>query len=170
MKTTEVQTLSLPQGKVLTITTDASGKGAVTQLNNSAGGPNTVSPVQIPVSSTQTFGPFNMPTRWLLSCVHANMDYAVSDPDLSTVSEKLFSVSYTPTAVGAQGVSVQTVAVPGVQATDKVAAVSGPATGNNTAICGARVSGANQIDVAFTNPTAGALTPAAGTFSFFVVR
>jgi hypothetical protein len=48
--------------------------------------------------------------------------------------------------------------------------VTGPGTGNASALVGARVNTSGQLVLVFENTTAGSLTPAAGTYRVFVVR
>lgn len=48
--------------------------------------------------------------------------------------------------------------------------VTGPGTGNASALVGARINTSGQLVLVFENTTAGALTPAAGTHRVFVVR
>ncbi len=78
-------------------------------------------------------------------------------------------VSWTPSAVSTITAPAQTVTVPGVQAGDWVF-VCPPAQTAGVTIGSAFVSAANTVSVQFVNPTAGSVTPAAGTHKFFVVR
>ena len=77
----------------------------------------------------------------------------------------------TPGSVGAANASgtAQTFNVTGVQAGDLIF-VSPAATGNATTVGDAFVSAAGQITIGFNNPTAGALTPGAGTYLILVLR
>lgn len=79
---------------------------------------------------------------------------------------KKFSQTITPGAVGAANVSgtVQAFAVAGLLTTDTVVVNPAP-TGNATTVGAAYVSGVNQITIHFNNPTAGGLTPGAGTYN-----
>lgn len=82
---------------------------------------------------------------------------------------EVYAPSLTPASVGAATVAEQTFTVTGLTTADKVI-VNGPALGNATGIAGARVSAADTLAVRFVNPTAGALTPAAGTYSVIAFR
>lgn len=80
----------------------------------------------------------------------------------------------TPTSVAAavcaeQAAITLPLGSPALRTTDLVF-VMGVATGNATALASARVASATTIALTYCNPTAGALTPAAGVFSVFVVR
>jgi len=78
-------------------------------------------------------------------------------------------VSWTPSAVSTVTAPAQTVTVPGVKTTDWVF-VSPPGQTAGVTIGSARVSADDTVSVQFVNPTAGSVTPAAGTHKFFVVR
>lgn len=56
-----------------------------------------------------------------------------------------------------------------LRSTDTVS-VTGPGSGNNIAVGGARVNTTGQVVIQFINPTAGALTHAAGVFKFVITR
>lgn len=79
------------------------------------------------------------------------------------------SQTVTPTSVGAATVSVQTATVTGALAGDLVI-VNPAATGNATAVGAAYVSAANTVSIQYINPTAGSLTPGAGTYKFIIIR
>jgi hypothetical protein len=81
-----------------------------------------------------------------------------------------FVVAVTPASVGAAATAEQTVSVTGILSTDLVEVVQQPARTNSTAAVGARASAANQISVTYVNPTAGALTPPSGNYTFLVFR
>lgn len=81
----------------------------------------------------------------------------------------IYSQTITPASVGAATVAEQTFTVTGLATTDKVF-VNHAAFGNATGIAGVRVSAANTLAVSFVNPTAGALTPAAGTWKIIALR
>ena len=51
-----------------------------------------------------------------------------------------------------------------------VVTVSGPGSGNNVAVGGARINATGQLVIQFINPTAGALTHAGGSFVIHVRR
>lgn len=76
-------------------------------------------------------------------------------------------VDWTPVAVAANSVVEQTVTVPGARP-DMAIFVTPP--GTTAGIGSARVSAKDTVAVQFINPTAGSLTPPAGTYKFFGVR
>lgn len=80
-----------------------------------------------------------------------------------------FSQTITPASVGAAVAAEQTFTVTGLAVGDSVI-VNPAATGNATAVAGARVSAANTLAIQFVNPTAGALTPGAGTYTILAFR
>lgn len=79
------------------------------------------------------------------------------------------ALSLTPAQVNAQTAAEQNFTVAGLVTTDLVIPMSNN-TGNNTALVTARVSAADTLTCKFTNPTAGNLTPGAGTYNFLVIR
>lgn len=81
----------------------------------------------------------------------------------------LVALSLTPAEVAAATVAEQNVTVAGLTTSDLVF-VGNYTPGNATALAGARVSAANTLTLRFVNPTAGALTPGAGTYNFLVIR
>ncbi len=82
--------------------------------------------------------------------------------------QAVLTVSLTPASVGAATSAEQTFTVSGLAVGDFVS-VNG-STGNASAIAGARVSAANTLAIRFINPTAGALTPGAGSYLVYVAR
>lgn len=80
-----------------------------------------------------------------------------------------YAPSLTPASVSAALVAEQTFTVNGLT-TDDLVFVNPPAIGNATGIAGARVSAANTLAIRFVNPTAGALTPTAGTYTVLAFR
>lgn len=82
---------------------------------------------------------------------------------------KVYSAALTPTSVGAATVAEQTFTVTGLTTADKVI-VNNPSISNAVGIAGARVSAADTLALRFVNPTAGSLTPTAGTFTIIAVR
>lgn len=74
----------------------------------------------------------------------------------------VYSQTITPASVAAAVCAEQTFTVTGLTTADKVL-YNPPATGNATSAAQARVSAANTLAVMYCNPTAGALTPGAGT-------
>ena len=82
--------------------------------------------------------------------------------------QAVLTVSLTPASVAAATSAEQTFTVSGLAVGDFVS-VNG-STGNASAIAGVRVSAANTLAIRFINPTAGALTPAAGNYLVYVAR
>lgn len=83
-----------------------------------------------------------------------------------------FAVTLTPAATAAASAVEQAFTlsgVPALLATD-VVDVTGPGSGNNVCLAGARVNATGQLVLQFANPTAGALTHAAGLFRVCVTR
>lgn len=80
----------------------------------------------------------------------------------------LVSVSLTPASVAAATSAYQNLTLPGVMTGDQVIPVTDPIT-NSVALTAARVASANTVSLQFTNPTAGALSPTAGTYVFLVI-
>lgn len=81
----------------------------------------------------------------------------------------VYSQTITPASVAAATAVEQTFTVTGLTTADKVIVNPAP-TGNSTMVGAARVSAANTIAIQFSNPTAGALTPGAGTYSIIAIR
>jgi hypothetical protein len=104
---------------------------------------------------------------------HPDYRYHVNDPDVAnqlqggvavgqssptTITNiRVYSQTITPSAVGAATVSTQTF-------------VNNAAISNATGIVGVRVSAANTLEIKFVNPTAGSLTPTAGTWTIIAIR
>ena len=80
-----------------------------------------------------------------------------------------YTQTITPAAVASAVAAEQTFTVTGLTTADTVV-VNPVATGNATAVASARVSAANTLAVTFINPTAGALTPAAGSWKILAFR
>lgn len=81
-----------------------------------------------------------------------------------------FTVSVTPASVTAASTAEQAVTVNGVQTGDLIMLVNYPARTNSTAPTGCRISANNTVQVQYVNPTAGALTPPSGNYTFLVLR
>ena len=81
----------------------------------------------------------------------------------------IISLPVVPVAVAAATVAEQSFTLAGLLVTDAVY-VSKPSVGNALGIVNARVSAANTLTVAYVNPTAAALTPAAETYQVIVNR
>lgn len=79
------------------------------------------------------------------------------------IGKENYAAALTPAAVAAATSAEQTFAVAGLLTTDRVV-VNGPAPTAGTGIVGVRVSAADTLAITFANFTAGALTPAAGTY------
>ena len=81
------------------------------------------------------------------------------------------SVSLTPAAVATVVVAEQDFTVNGLMAGDIVSDFHlDAAIDTVTSAVSARVSAANTLSVLFNNPTAGEVTPTAGTFKFILSR
>ena len=80
-----------------------------------------------------------------------------------------YSQTITPTAVAAATAAEQTFTVTGLTTADTIM-INHASTGNATAIGSVRVSAANTMAVQFVNPTAGSLTPGAGTWKILAFR
>lgn len=81
----------------------------------------------------------------------------------------LLSLSLTPASVATIVAAKQTFTVAGLNVGDQVVILSNPIT-NAVALVQAEVSAANTLRCMFVNPTAGALTPTAGTYTFLVIK
>lgn len=81
----------------------------------------------------------------------------------------VYSQTITPAEVAAITAAEQTFTVTGLTTDDKVI-INPAATGNSTLVGAARVSATNTIAIQFVNPTAGALTPGAGTYKVIAIR
>lgn len=84
-------------------------------------------------------------------------------------SISVITQSITPAEVATIVAPAQTFTVPGLKTTDAVF-VNPPAQTAGVAITNAYVSAADTLSIQFVNPTAGALTPAAGTHIITVIR
>lgn len=82
---------------------------------------------------------------------------------------RVYSQTITPASVASAVVAEQTFTVTGLTTADKVI-VNAAAIANATGIAGVRVSAADTLAVRFVNPTAGALTPTAGTWAIIAFR
>ncbi len=82
-----------------------------------------------------------------------------------------FAISLTPSAVSATTAPVQNYAATGIGllATDTVV-VTPPSATAGVAAASAWVSAADQLSIQWVNPTAGSLTPPAGTYLVTVFR
>lgn len=80
----------------------------------------------------------------------------------------VYTPSLAPSSVAAQTTAEQAFTVNGLAVGDKVI-VNGPTPTAGTGIVNARVSAANTLAITFANVTAGALTPAAGTYTVIAI-
>jgi hypothetical protein len=100
-------------------------------------------------------------------------DFSAQQIRMSAVSTpaagSLLSLSLTPASVATVVAAKQTFTVPGLKLGDQVAVLSNPIV-NAVALVQAEVSAADTLRCTFVNPTAGALTPTAGTYSFLVIK
>lgn len=87
----------------------------------------------------------------------------------SAKQSSIVSLSLTPAAVAAATVAGQTLTVPGIETTDLVKLIDCPMT-NAVSPTVVTASAANTVTVYYVNPTAGALTPGAGTYRFLVIK
>lgn len=84
-----------------------------------------------------------------------------------------FNVALTPAATAAASAVEQAFSMPAGTPTLKagdVVDITGPGSGNNVCLVGARVNATGQLVIQFANPTAGSLTHAAGTFGVVITR
>lgn len=81
----------------------------------------------------------------------------------------VYSQTITPASVATATVAEQTFTVTGLTTADKVFVNAG-AISNAVSIGNVRVSAADTLAVQFCNPTAGALTPTAGTWKIVALR
>lgn len=125
------------------------------------------SPTAMAAGTSRDFGPLASETIYTLD--GADFSFTRQTPSIPANLE-VIEATLTPASVSANTSAEQTFTVTGVDADDKVAAVSSPNLGNATYIGGCRVSAANQVAIRFGNPTAGALTPASGTYKFLIAR
>ncbi len=79
------------------------------------------------------------------------------------------SLSLTPASVASATIASQNLTVPGVEVGDIIVAVQTPIT-NATGIVDCSCATAGTVAVRFINPTAGALTPTSGTYTFLVIK
>lgn len=87
----------------------------------------------------------------------------------NVASISVIDVSLTPAEVATIVAPAQTFTVPGLKTTDAVM-VNPPSQTAGVAIANCCVSAADTLSIQFVNPTAGALTPAAGTHRVTVFR
>ena len=94
----------------------------------------------------------------------------VTLPEVTSVAAgSRISITLTPASVAAATAAKQTLTVAGLRVGDAVIPLANPIT-NAVALANAEVSAANTLRLMFVNPTAGALVPTTGTYSFLVIR
>lgn len=79
------------------------------------------------------------------------------------------TVSLTPASVGIATVADQNVTIAGVEVGDIIIPVQDPIT-NAVALTKAKCTTAGTVALTFVNPTAGALTPTAGNYTFLIIK
>lgn len=79
------------------------------------------------------------------------------------------SVSLTPASVAAATAAYQNLTVTGLKAGTAIVPLTDPIA-NSTALVSARCTTDNTLALQFVNPTAGPLTPTAGTYTFLLVK
>lgn len=90
-------------------------------------------------------------------------------PNTFATQIKVYTQTITPASVAANLCAEQTFTVTGLTTSDKIA-YNPAATGNATSAGQVRVSAADTLAVTYCNPTAGALTPGAGTAEIVAIR
>jgi len=73
----QTTTVSLPATHVLSVTADADGEGFVTRLGDTPG-EEPQGRTSVTASSTDTFGPFTVTTRFSIECVGVGVSYSES--------------------------------------------------------------------------------------------
>jgi hypothetical protein len=82
-----------------------------------------------------------------------------------------FPVTLTPAIVATISSPEQSFTVPGVSlATDMIVGIEPPSNVNGVAVVYGRITADNTVAIKFVNPTAGGVTPAAGQYTFSVLR
>lgn len=99
----------------------------------------------------------------------ASMAVRLMTPENAVAKGGLLGLSLTPVQINAALCAEQNFTVAGLKTSDRVI-VADYNTGNATGLVGARVSAANTLTLRFVNPTAGNLTPGAGTYYFEIIR
>lgn len=87
----------------------------------------------------------------------------------SVAGGSLVALTLTPASVGIATVAKQSLSVAGLVVGDSVIPLANPIT-NAVALTGADVIAPGLLRLTFTNPTAGALVPTAGTYTFLVIK
>ena len=102
---------------------------------------------------------------------HENLSVSqlVMTPSAVARGASLVSLSLTPASVATVTSPTQNVTIPCVVPGDVIVPAGDPIT-NAVALTSARVASANTVALRFVNPTAGALTPTAGVYTFLVIK
>ena len=87
----------------------------------------------------------------------------------NTYGSYIISASLTPAEVATITAAEQTFTIPNLKVGDFVI-VNPPSITTGVTLATARVSAANTLAITFVNPTAGGLTPPAGTYVITVLR
>jgi hypothetical protein len=88
----------------------------------------------------------------------------------NVASISVIDVSLTPAEVATITAPAQTFTVPGLLTTDAVLSVNPPGQTAGATIGSAYVSAADTLSIQFVNPTAGGVTPNAGTHRVTIAR
>lgn len=88
----------------------------------------------------------------------------------NVASLSVIDISLTPAQVNTITAPAQTFTVPGLLTTDAIVSINPPGQQAGAAICNAYVSAADTLSIQFVNPTAGNVTPTAGTHRITVAR
>ena len=130
---------------------------------------NTLREAGFPDSYLATLGtPADVVAAVLTSMIDDGMP-PVGAAGTSITQIRVYSQSVTPASVSPATAAEQTFTVTGLTTADKVF-MNPAATGNATGVCSCRVTASNTIGITFVNPTAGSLTPGAGTYTFVAIR
>ena len=117
------------------------------------------------------FLPFGAPVVGENGLIEAGSDWELFFRDVveRTLFQEVFTESLTPASVAANTVAEQQFTVTGAR-TDMAFSVTPPSITAGVGPITCRASADNTVQVAFVNPTAGALTPPAGSYEFLAVR
>lgn len=104
------------------------------------------------------------------SCNQLTIGAGKGIPAVGAGPSSLISATLTPASVAAATTAAQTgFTVPGIDASDVVILVRDPIS-NSTAVEKVVPTAKDTVTITFTNPTAGALTPTTGTYTFLVFK
>lgn len=99
---------------------------------------------------------------------HTSMSSITDETKLTQL--RVFSASLTPAEVAAATIASQNLTVSGISTSDNFVVVLKTPITNATGIVDVTASATDTLAARFVNPTAGALTPTAGTYIFLVGR